>query len=273
MLARDGVHGVPLQQISTEAGVSKGLLIYRFQTKDGLVLASLEWVLESTEARIREHSPNIRRSCHGHLQSGGYGVDWPGGRLRLLPVLSRRGRARGSIARVRRIRRSGEVDPEPSIKEVIVAGLDAGVLEVEDPTVAAIQMQAVIEGTFSSGSRPATGGPTTGVQGALPPGLPSASSRSIALTQSTTFSAANRNPNGSSGSRSPSLRAQGVGSLPRSCSIRRHACQQHPHWTQPHDTVARGDAEAFSELYDQTSSLVYGLKALRVVRSEAMAEG
>ena len=35
--------------------------------------------------------------------------------------------------------------------------------------------------------------------------------------------------------------------------------------------VARGDAEAFSELYDQTSSMVYGL-ALRVVRSEAMAE-
>ena len=35
--------------------------------------------------------------------------------------------------------------------------------------------------------------------------------------------------------------------------------------------VARGDAEAFSEFYDQTSSMVYGL-ALRVVRSEAMAE-
>jgi RNA polymerase sigma-70 factor, ECF subfamily len=35
--------------------------------------------------------------------------------------------------------------------------------------------------------------------------------------------------------------------------------------------VARGDAEAFSELYDETSSMVYGL-ALRVVRSEAMAE-
>jgi len=35
--------------------------------------------------------------------------------------------------------------------------------------------------------------------------------------------------------------------------------------------VARGDTGAFSELYDQTSSMVYGL-ALRVVRSEAMAE-
>ncbi|MET0565298.1 MAG: ECF RNA polymerase sigma factor SigK [Acidimicrobiia bacterium] len=35
--------------------------------------------------------------------------------------------------------------------------------------------------------------------------------------------------------------------------------------------IARGDSEAFSELYDQMSSMVYGL-ALRVVRSEAMAE-
>lgn len=35
--------------------------------------------------------------------------------------------------------------------------------------------------------------------------------------------------------------------------------------------VARGDADAFSLLYDQTSSMVYGL-ALRVVRSEALAE-
>jgi RNA polymerase sigma-70 factor, ECF subfamily len=35
--------------------------------------------------------------------------------------------------------------------------------------------------------------------------------------------------------------------------------------------VAGGDGQAFSELYDQTSSMVYGL-ALRVVRSEALAE-
>ncbi len=35
--------------------------------------------------------------------------------------------------------------------------------------------------------------------------------------------------------------------------------------------VARGDTDAFSKLYDQTSSMVYGL-ALRVVRAEAIAE-
>src|SRR5690606_18587475 len=53
VMAREGVHRVPLQQIAVEAAVSKGLLIYHFSTKDGLVLATLEWVLEATEARIR----------------------------------------------------------------------------------------------------------------------------------------------------------------------------------------------------------------------------
>ena len=54
VMARDGVHRAPLQDIAAEAGVSKGLLIYHFQTKDGLVLAALEWVLAMNEARIRE---------------------------------------------------------------------------------------------------------------------------------------------------------------------------------------------------------------------------
>ena len=63
----------------------------------------------------------------------------------------------------------------------------------------------------------------------------------------------------------------GVGSLPRSRTI----CLTSMSPTPPLDSlmtrVAKGDAEAFSDLYDQTSSMVYGL-ALRVVRSEAMAE-
>ena len=33
-------------------------------------------------------------------------------------------------------------------REVIVAGVEAGVLDVDDPTAAAIQMRAVIEGMF-----------------------------------------------------------------------------------------------------------------------------
>ena len=64
---------------------------------------------------------------------------------------------------------------------------------------------------------------------------------------------------------------RGVGSLPRSRSIRLTRMSTTPPLDSLMTRVARGDAEAFSELYDQTSSMVYGL-ALRVVRSEAMAE-
>ena len=64
---------------------------------------------------------------------------------------------------------------------------------------------------------------------------------------------------------------RGVGSLPRSCSIRLTRMSTTPPLDSLMTRVARGDAEAFSELYDQMSSMVYGL-ALRVVRSEAMAE-
>ena len=79
VMARDGVHRVPLQQIATEAGVSKGLLIYHFQTKDGLVLASLEWVLEATEARIRDHLAESDDPVDRHRKGGGGGVGQPGG--------------------------------------------------------------------------------------------------------------------------------------------------------------------------------------------------
>jgi hypothetical protein len=64
---------------------------------------------------------------------------------------------------------------------------------------------------------------------------------------------------------------RGVGSLPRSWSIRLTRMSTTPPLDSLMTRVARGDAEAFSDLYDQTSSMVYGL-ALRVVRSEAMAE-
>jgi RNA polymerase sigma-70 factor, ECF subfamily len=63
----------------------------------------------------------------------------------------------------------------------------------------------------------------------------------------------------------------GVGSLPRSRTIRLMRMASESPLDSLMTRVARGDADAFSELYDQTSSMVYGL-ALRVVRSEAMAE-
>jgi AcrR family transcriptional regulator len=148
VMARDGVHRVPLQQISTEAGVSKGLLIYHFQTKDGLVLAALKWVLEATETRIRSHlaeSDDPVTAVSKVVDAVWVGPD------------ANRAFFRFYLDGVEHQARSPEfeefADRAWSImntfySEVIVAGMEAGVLDVDDPTVAAIQMRAVIEGTF-----------------------------------------------------------------------------------------------------------------------------
>jgi AcrR family transcriptional regulator len=147
-MAREGVHRVPLQQIATEAGVSKGLLIYHFSTKDGLVLATLEWVLEATEARIRRR-----------LEMS----DDPAGAISNVidevwsSPQANRDYFRFYLDGVEHQARSPEFDQfadkarsiiDTFYRELIVSGVEAGVLRVEDPDAAAIQMRAVIEGMF-----------------------------------------------------------------------------------------------------------------------------
>jgi len=63
----------------------------------------------------------------------------------------------------------------------------------------------------------------------------------------------------------------GVGSLARFPTFCLTLMSKTPPLDSLMTRVAHGDTEAFSDLYDQTSSMIYGL-ALRVVRSEALAE-
>jgi TetR/AcrR family transcriptional repressor of bet genes len=148
VMARDGVHRVPLQQIATEAGVSKGLLIYHFQTKDGLVLAALEWVLEATETRIRKvlaESDDPANAIYNVVDA----IWWK--------PEANRDFFRFYLDGVEHQARSPEFDEfadrgrsiiNTFYREVIVAGVDAGVLHVADPTIGATQMRALIEGMF-----------------------------------------------------------------------------------------------------------------------------
>lgn len=148
VMARDGVHRVPLQQIATEAGVSKGLLIYHFQTKDGLVLASLEWVLETTEGRIRRRLAESKDPA-GSI-SDAIDAIW-------VSPEANRDFFRFYLDGVEHQARSPEFDEfaekgrsimNTFYRELIVAGIENGVLRVDDPTVAAVQMRALIEGMF-----------------------------------------------------------------------------------------------------------------------------
>lgn len=51
--ARKGTHRVTLQDIADHAGVSKGLLLYHFKTRENLLLATMRWALLRTADRIR----------------------------------------------------------------------------------------------------------------------------------------------------------------------------------------------------------------------------
>jgi TetR/AcrR family transcriptional regulator, fatty acid metabolism regulator protein len=54
VMAEHGVDRVSLQDVADEAGVSKGLILYHFETKANLVLKTMRWVLTRVEQRIRD---------------------------------------------------------------------------------------------------------------------------------------------------------------------------------------------------------------------------
>jgi TetR/AcrR family transcriptional regulator, fatty acid metabolism regulator protein len=53
LIGERGVHRVSLEEIAASAGVSKGLILYYFKSRENLVLATMEWVLTRVAERIR----------------------------------------------------------------------------------------------------------------------------------------------------------------------------------------------------------------------------
>ncbi|HET9780545.1 MAG TPA: TetR family transcriptional regulator [Candidatus Dormibacteraeota bacterium] len=65
LIGERGVHRVALEDIAERAGVSKGLLLYYFKTKENLVLSTMRWALSATADRINQamataHSPEAK---------------------------------------------------------------------------------------------------------------------------------------------------------------------------------------------------------------------
>ncbi|MCI0662533.1 MAG: TetR/AcrR family transcriptional regulator [Acidobacteria bacterium] len=54
VVAEKGYSAVTLQDIAERAGVSKGSTLYYFATKEELFLGALEWIIEKVHARIGE---------------------------------------------------------------------------------------------------------------------------------------------------------------------------------------------------------------------------
>lgn len=53
-ISEKGTHRVSLQEIADRAGVSKGIILYHFSTRERLLLQTMEWVLNRNAVRIRE---------------------------------------------------------------------------------------------------------------------------------------------------------------------------------------------------------------------------
>ena len=147
VMAREGVHRVPLQQIADESGVSKGLLVYHFATKDGMVLAAMEWVLEATAARIRER---IGGAEPDELIGKVLDAIWidPQANLDFFRFYLD---GVEHLARSPKFAQFGVRNREVInglYGDVIRLGVDAGVYHVADVESASIRMRSIIDGTF-----------------------------------------------------------------------------------------------------------------------------
>lgn len=148
VMARDGVHRVPLQQIADEAGVSKGLLLYHFDTKNAMVLAAMDWVLDATAQRIRhkidlvEHPQDLLSAVldaiwvdpEANRDFFRFYLDGVEHQARSPEFAEFGGRGRRVI--------------ETLYRDVITRGIASGVFGVDDVAAAALEMRAVIEGLF-----------------------------------------------------------------------------------------------------------------------------
>src|SRR5437764_13256429 len=63
MMGRQGVHGLNLQDVADDAGVSKAILFYYFASKETLILTTMRWVLARVARRIRD---SVARAGSAH---------------------------------------------------------------------------------------------------------------------------------------------------------------------------------------------------------------
>lgn len=73
VITRQGGHRTSLQDIAEDAGVSKGLLLYHFKSKDAVLITTMRWALLRTADRIRsrlaEADGDPRQAVHALIDA------------------------------------------------------------------------------------------------------------------------------------------------------------------------------------------------------------
>lgn len=143
-----GIDGASLQEIADRAQVSKGLILYHFDSKEGFALATMEWALNRTAERIRRSltraaSPEDRISA----MLGAIFHDAEANRRFYLTYLDLLGHA-ARVDRFGRVNDTFRKIVNSLYRDVVSQGVEEGVFDVADLDDAADAVRAIIDGTF-----------------------------------------------------------------------------------------------------------------------------
>lgn len=148
LFSEKGVHRVPLEEIAVAAGLSKGLVIYYFKTKENLVLATMKWALDTTAERVRTAMANAT-TPHGKVLAMIDGI-WTGAetnRRFYLLYLDLAGHA-ARVHHFTQLSATFHAIVNALYAEVIAQGVAEGAFAVEDPEEGAVALRAIIDGLF-----------------------------------------------------------------------------------------------------------------------------
>jgi len=149
VITRQGVHRTSLQDIAEDAGVSKGLLVYHFKSKDVVLITTMRWALQRTADRIRsrlsEADGDARNAVHALVDAVFVGPDQNREfYLLYLDLVEHSARAPSfsELAPLTREIINGLYG------EILREGVASGAFVIEDVEEAATRMRAYIDGIF-----------------------------------------------------------------------------------------------------------------------------
>lgn len=148
LFSERGVHRVPLEEIAAHAGLSKGLVLYYFKTKENLVLATMRWALDATAERLRQ-AMAAAGTPEGKLLAMIDGI-WSGAvtnRRFYLLYLDLAGHA-ARVHRFTQLSATFHSVVNGLHAEVIGQGVAAGAFVADDPEEGAVALRAIIDGLF-----------------------------------------------------------------------------------------------------------------------------
>lgn len=148
VLAQRGLQQLSLQHVAAQAGVSKGILLYYFGSKENLILATMRWVLGRVAERIRSavfKAATTEEKVTAMLDA--IFIDPKANRdfyLVLLDLLSTAAR----LDRFDQINATFRTTVNAVYAHIIEQGIRQGTFHITDATEAAAVVRGIIDGLF-----------------------------------------------------------------------------------------------------------------------------